>query len=88
MRTSRDMMVRERCAPRCRRACLRDCLDRLQFQRHGKPAMVSVDHGPQHAALGVRASAAFMILTVLRRFSTDRKPQADRATADMELAQP
>ena len=33
---------------------LRHRLHRLQFQRHSQPVAVRLDHGPEHAALGVR----------------------------------
>ena len=36
------------------RARVRHRLHRLQFQRHSQPAFVRLDHGPEHAALGVR----------------------------------
>ncbi len=38
----------------CSRPRLRHRLDRLQHRRHHQPAAVWLDHGPEHAALGVR----------------------------------
>ena len=44
----------QRSASRCCRAGLRHRLHRIQFQRHFGAAAVRLDHGPEHAALGVR----------------------------------
>ena len=37
----------------CRRKSFRHRVHRLQFQRHPQPVVVRLDHGPEHAALGV-----------------------------------
>jgi MFS family permease len=44
----------QRSTSRCSRTRLRHRLHRLQYRRHYQPAIVRLDHGPGHAALGVR----------------------------------
>ena len=51
---SRDMLVRNAAPPGAAGPRLRHRLHRFQFQRHSQPAAVRLDHGPEHAALGVR----------------------------------
>jgi hypothetical protein len=51
---SRDMLVRNAAPAGCCRPRVWHRLHRLQFQRHLEPAAVRLDHGPEHAALGVR----------------------------------
>ena len=51
---SRDMLVRNAAPAGCGGPRLRHRLHRLQPRRHRQPAAVRLDHGPEHAALGVR----------------------------------
>jgi len=52
---SRDMLVRKRSAPRARPAGPSvSSLPDFNLKRHLQPAAVRLDHGPEHAALGIR----------------------------------
>jgi len=85
---SRDMMVRNAAPPGAAGRAFGIVSTGFNFSGMASPLLFGwiMDHNMPHWVFG--ASAAFMILTVLLALFTDRKPQAGRATADMELAQP
>jgi len=85
---SRDMMVRSAAPPGAAGRAFGIVSTGFNFSGMASPLLFGwiMDHNMPHWVFG--ASAAFMILTVLLALFTDRKPQAGRATADMELAQP
>jgi MFS family permease len=85
---SRDMLVRNAVPPGAAGRAFGIVSTGFNFSGMASPLLFGwiMDQSMPHWVFG--ASAAFMILTVLLALFTERGPQADRTTADAELAQP